>query len=269
MAITTIDGAIAGMQWPRVIMKGITPTMVVGKAQSLWTLAGTVGVGAQDTTLNGIALDGGSTNIVGQIPWTNPGSGNSYLARVQAGATVAGTLLLCDRLWMNGGYTITTTTAQNSTTPTWPARDANGATAGAGVMIGLEVSAGCGAAAPAPTISYRNSADTATNTGSLIFPTANSPATGSFFMFNMAAGDIGVKSVASLTLGTSWATGTINLVAYRILASLELQALIPNAIDCLTGGFVRMYNGSVPFLVFIPGAVTASYINATVVWTQG
>lgn len=269
MAITTIDGAIAGMQFPRFFAKGVTPTMVVGKAQSLWTLAGLPGVGAQDTTLNGIALDGGSTNINGQIPWTNPGSGNSYLARLQAMATVAGQLLLCDRLWMNGGYTITTTGAQNSTTPTWPARDADGATAGRGVMIGLEVSAGCGAAAPAPTISYRNSADTATNTGSLIFPTANSPATGSFFMFNMAAGDVGVKSVASLSLNTSWVTGTVNLVAYRVLAAVELQANIPNAIDALTCGFTRMYNGTVPFLIFIPGATTASYISGHVIWTQG
>jgi hypothetical protein len=141
--------------------------------------------------------------------------------------------------------------------------------AGKGVLIGLEVSAGCGAAAPAPTISYRNSQDTATNTGSLIFPTANSPSTGSFFMFNLAAGDQGVKSVASLTLGTSWVSGTINLVAYRVLAALEIQSSIPTAIDCLSGGFCRMYNGTVPFLVYVPSNTTASYISGSLVYTQG
>jgi hypothetical protein len=124
MAITTIDGAIAGMTWPRHFAKGITPTLVIGKPQSLWTLAGTPGVGAQDTSLNGIALDGGTTMINGQINFTNPGSGNTYLARMSGWSTTSGTLLLCDRLWMNGGFTITTTGAQAiSACATWPARE--------------------------------------------------------------------------------------------------------------------------------------------------
>ena len=157
MAISTLDGALAGMQPARYFAKNVTGTMVAGRPWSLWSLAGNPGAGAFDNTLNGVAL---SASVNGQIPFTNPVSGNSYLARFQAGATIAGTLLLCDRLWHNGGYTITTTTAQSSTTPTWPARDLNGSTNGDGVLIGIEVSAACGAAAPAPTLTYTNSAGT-------------------------------------------------------------------------------------------------------------
>lgn len=270
MAITTLDGALAGMQWPRYFAKGVTGTMVAGRPWSLWSLAGNPGAGAFDTTLNGVTLSSTSAQVNGQIPFTDPGSGNTYLARFQGGATISGTLLLCDRLWHNGGYTITTTTAQNSTTPTWPSRDVDGATSGKGVLVGIEVSAACGAAAPAPTLTYTNSAGTGSRTASLSFATANSPAVGSFFPFGLQAGDLGIQSVQSLTLGTSWVSGTINLVAYRVLASLELTgAFVPNAIDSLTSGFPRMYNGTVPFLIFIPSTTTTSNISGQMIITQG
>ena len=146
MAITTLDGALAGMQPIRPFAKAVTPTLVAGKPQSLWGLAGNPGAGTWDNTLNGVVLSSSSAMVNGQIAHVNPGSGNAYLAGFTGAATQAGTLLLCDRLWHNGGYTITSTAAQNSTTPTWPARDAAGSTNGDGVLLGLEISAAAGAA---------------------------------------------------------------------------------------------------------------------------
>jgi hypothetical protein len=173
-------------------------------------------------------------------------------------------------LWHNGGYTITATTAQTSTTPTWPARDANGVTNGDGVLLGLEISSAAGAAAPTITVSYTNSAGTAGRTGTNSFATANSPAAGSFFPIGLQAGDIGVRSLQSVTLSTSWLSGTMNMVAYRVLAALELTtANTPNALDAITAGFPRLYNGTVPFFIFIPSTTTASNISGQVIWTQG
>ena len=267
MAITTLDGAIAGMQWPRYFAKAVTPTMVAGRPQSLWGIGGNPGAGTFDTTLNGVTL---TSSVNGQIPFTNPASGNSYLARLQGSATIAGTLLLCDRLWHNGGYTITATTAQTSTTPTWPARDANGATNGDGVLLGLEISAAAGAAAPTITVSYTNQAGTASRTATNSFATAASPTAGAFYPIGLQSGDTGVRSVQSLTLSVSWVSGTMNLVAYRVLAALELTAAhTPNAIDAITAGFPRIYDGTVPFLVFIPSTTTATNVSGQVVWTQG
>lgn len=269
MAITTLDGALAGMQWTRPFAKAATGTMVAGRPWSLWALAGNPGAGAFDTTLNGVTLSSTSAQVNGQINFTDSAS-TTYLARLQGAATIAGTLMLCDRIWHNGGYTITTTTAQNSTTPTWPSRDALGGTNGVGVLCGIEVSAACGAAAPAPTITYTNSGGTGSRTAGLSFPTANSPAAGSFFPFGLQAGDVGIQSIQSLTLGTSWVSGTINLVAYRVIASLELTgAFVPNAIDALTSGFPKFYNGSVPYLIFIPSTTTTSNISGSLVYTQG
>ena len=56
MAITTIDGAIAGFQPPRSFMKAITATLVAGRPASLWSLAGNPGAGSFDSTLNGVTL---------------------------------------------------------------------------------------------------------------------------------------------------------------------------------------------------------------------
>jgi len=270
MAITTLDGAIAGMQAPRPFIKAVTPTMVAGRPQSLWGLGGNPGAGSFDTTLNGVTLSSTSAMVNGQLAHVDPVSGNAYLGRFQGAATIAGTLLLCDRLWHNGGYTITSTSAQNSTTPTWPARDIAGSTNGDGVYLGLEISAAAGAAAPTITIGYTNQAGTASRTGTNAFATANSPTAGAFYPIGLQAGDTGVRSVQSLTLSVSWVSGTMNLVAYRVLAALELpSANVTNAVDALTGGFARLYNGVVPFLIFIPSTTTASNVSGVYQETQG
>lgn len=270
MAITTLDGALAGMQWPRFFAKNVTGTMVAGRPWSTWALGGNPGAGSYDTTLAGVALSSTSAQVNGQLNFVNPVSGNTYLGRLQAAATIAGTLILADRLWHNGGFTITSATSQTVNSATWPARDNTGTTNGAGVLLGLEISAAAGAASPTITVGYTNSAGTASRTATNSFATANSPAAGSFFPIGLQAGDIGVRSVQNLTLSVSWVSGTMNLVAYRPLAALELTgAFIPNAIDALTSGFPQMFDGSVPYLIFIPSTTTTSNISGSVSWTQG
>lgn len=58
MAITTLDGVIAGVRAPNYFAKAVTPTMVAGRPQSLWGLGGNPGAGSFDTTLAGVALSG-------------------------------------------------------------------------------------------------------------------------------------------------------------------------------------------------------------------
>ncbi|MEO8296350.1 MAG: hypothetical protein ABI574_00940 [Burkholderiales bacterium] len=244
--------------------------MVAGRPQSLWGLGGNPGAGAFDTTLNGVVLSSSSTQVNGQIPFSDPVSGDTYLSRLQAAATIAGTLLLCDRLWHNGGFTITSTSAQSITSPTWPARDNAGSTNGDGVLLGLEISAAAGAAAPLITIAYTNQAGTSGRSAFNSFATANSPTAGAFFPIGLQAGDTGVRSVQSLLITSSWVSGTMNLVAYRPIASLELPVgNVSNAIDALTSGFPKLFNGAVPFFLFIPSTTTASNISGSMAVTQG
>lgn len=275
MAIATLDGIFAGMRPPVYFAKSVTATLVAGRPASLWSLAGTPGAGAFDTTLNGVVLSSTSTIPAGAIPHYDPASGNSYLAYLQAMATQAGTLLLLDRLWHNGGYTITIATAQASTTPTWPSRtptsgiDDTPATTGQGVQLALEVSAATGAGTPTITVSYTNQAGTAGRTATNIIATVATSAIGATYFLGLQAGDTGVRSVQSLTLSATWTSGTINLVAYRKIAALPLQALVPNAMDSLTGAGQRLYNGVVPWLVFVPNTTTATTVSGTYIETQG
>jgi hypothetical protein len=137
MAITTLDGAIAGMQPPEDFIKVATLAEAVGVYHSLFYMPGRPGAAvAPSSGLAGSAL----TTYAGQIPFINPVSGNTYLARLQASASLSGCLILADRLWHNSGIVVTTATAQTINSVAWPARDSAGTTNGENILIGIEVS---------------------------------------------------------------------------------------------------------------------------------
>lgn len=275
MAITTLDGYVAGKRPPVDIAKAVTATLVAGRPASLWALGGRPGAGAFDSTLNGVVLSSSTTIPNGAIPHFNPSSGNAYLDYFEAMATQAGRILLLDRMWHNGGYTITSTAAQNSTTPTWPSRcptsgtDDTPATTGRGVMLALEISAATGAGTPTITISYTNQAGTASRTATNVIATVATSAIGATYFIGLQAGDTGVRSVQSLTLSATWTSGTMNLVAYRLLGSMPLQALAANSISPLKGAGSRLYNGVVPWMVFVPNTTTASVISGSYIESHG
>lgn len=268
MAIRTLDAAIAGMQYPREFVKAVTGTMVAGRPHSLHYLAGIPGAGVAPTPgIGGEVL----TTLSGQIPFTDPLSGNnSYLARFAAQATQAGTLMLCDRLWQNSGITITSTAEQTFTgSAQIPPRDANGTNLGDGVYAGVEVSTLTGAGTPTLTLKYTDHLGNQDQIGTNIIPTVAASIAGTFYPIGLAAGDTGVRQAQSLTLSATWTSGTIHVVLYRVIARLNLLAQTPNAIDMLTSGFPRIYDDSVPFLVFIPNTTTTSNITGQVIYTQG
>lgn len=266
MAITTADQLLAGMRPAHDFLKSVTPTLVAGRPHSLFYLSGMPGAAtASAAGLAGEAL----TSYAGALPFGNPSSGSAYLARFQAQATIPGTLLLCDRLWHNSGFTITSTGAQTVDSVAWPARDANGATDGVGILCGVEVSAATGAGTPTLTLGYTNAANATSRTATNVIATVASSAIGAFYPIGLQAGDTGIRSIQNLTLSATWTSGTIHLVAYRILARLDLGATPINAIDALTGGMPKAYDNTVPFLIFIPSTTTASVISGHVLWSHG
>ena len=241
MAITTLDGAIAGMQPPVAFSKAIGPTMVGPPFQlSTWYLAGNPGAGlAPANTSGGVGL---TAPVAGQLSHTNPGAGNAYLARLTGMATIPGMLMLCDRLVQCQGTTagaaINNTTssgvAQTVNTNPLPARDATGTSNGAGVLAALEYSAACGAGTPTVTLGYTgwgaNGTATAGHSATLANAIAASGPLGSFWPFGLQAGDIGIQSIQTINISATMTSGTVALVLYRVLAALELAAAyIPNA----------------------------------------
>jgi len=267
MAITTLDLALAGMKPPSFFSKAVTGTMVAGRPFSPFYLAGVPGAAAAPTPgLAGAAL----TSYAGQVP-IPAASGNTHLARFSGVSSAqAGMLLLCDRLWHNSGFTITSTGAQTINSAAWPARDMNGSTNGVGVILGVEISGATGAGTPTITVSYTNDANTSGKTATNSVATVATSAAGTFYPIGLAAGDTGVRSVQTLTLSATWTSGTMHLVAYRVLATLELPAAgIPNAVDALTSGMPRCYDTTVPFLIYIPQTTTTTQLSGSAVFTQG
>jgi hypothetical protein len=59
-------------------------------------------------------------------------------------------------------------------------------------------------------------------------------------------------------------------VVYRVLAQMQVSAAnVAESIDALTSGFVRLYDNTVPFIVQIPSAVTATNLTGQFIATQG
>ncbi len=267
MAITTLDGALAGFRPREELLKISTVAEAVGVLHSLFYATGRPGAAvAPSPGINGAAL----TSYAGQLPM--PGaSGDTHLAGLEACSTVAGRIVLIDRLWQNSGVAVATLTAQSITTPAWPARDVNGATLGDGVMVGIEVSTATTnvGAITNTTLSYTDEAGNVGNVGTM----ASFPATavaGTFVPFQLAAGDKGIRAIASVTLGTSYVGGAIHLVAYRTIASIPIAAAnIPAALDLVSLGMPRIYDSSVLSLLWCPAATTAATITGSILYTQG
>jgi len=267
MAITTLDGVIAGMQPPEEYVKVGAGTQVVGRAYSPFYVTGRPGAAvAPSPGLAGAAL----TSYAGQIPFAN-GASDQYLARFTAQCNVAGTLILADRLWHNSGIVVTQTTAQTINSAAWPARDKAASTNGDGVYIGLEVSTATGAGASTHSISYTDQSGNAGATGSPRVAYAASSIAGAFYEYNLAAGDTGVRSIQTFTSTVSMTSGAVHLVAYRPLARLALPAGgWDYAIDALTAGLPKLHDNTVPFLIFIPATTTApSNIQGQIIYTHG
>lgn len=217
--------------------------------------------------LNGRVTDGTASGDFGCIPIKNPSTGANFLTELFMGSSVAHYHLFFDVLWVNSGLVVTTTTAQSITSPTLPARDINGATNGEGCMIGLLVTAAAGLVAVGSnaTVSYTNSDGTAGRTATLsAIVGSQAPATpvvGTVVWFNLQAGDKGVQSIQSITLGTSWVSGSISLFIARDIASIgTVVANIPANRTLISPG-VKLYSGICLLHCVLSSATTATFFN--------
>lgn len=217
--------------------------------------------------LNGRVTDGTTTADNGCVPIQNPSTGANYITELQMAASVNHSHLFFDVLWVNSGIVVTTTTAQAITTPTLPARDVNGGTSGEGCMIGmLTTTANTNAAAIAnSTVSYTNSKGVPGRTATLSAIAGSqapiTPAIGTLIWFNLAAGDTGVQSIQSVTLGTSYGAGALSLFIARDIATIGTT--IPNVtaqkIPNTPG--IRLYNGTCMLHCILASATTATFFS--------
>jgi len=221
--------------------------------------------------VNGRATDGTTAADYGCIPITNPSTGGNYLTEVNMAAAVNHTHVLFDCLWVNSGLVVTTTTAQAIVSPTLPARDLNGTTNGEGCSIALYFSAASTLAAAGAnlTVSYTNSDGTAGRTATLLAIVGSqvpaTPVVGTIVFFNLASGDRGVRSIQSITLGTSMLTGTIHLMITRDIATIGTTIPNVNAQKIIGMPGIRLYNGTTLLHCNLASATTATFYAGEIV----
>jgi hypothetical protein len=275
MAITTLDGVIAGAKPAMPFVKtGATMSAVGGmRGYTFWYAAGVPGASVATTIgINGEAVNSATTSattIAGRIPRIDQVSpAKAYLSRLGVTASQPGVLMLIDRLYHQNGIPASNTVATPITAPALPPRDRNETANGTGVMAAIEWSASGGAGTPTVTLTYKNSAGATGKTGT--FTAVATPPAGTFEIFTLAAGDIGVQAPTSFVQSATRTSGTMHLVLFRIIAQLEITAAnIGNAIDALTAGMPEIYPFSVLQFVWIPSSTTAVNIMGTYLETHG
>jgi hypothetical protein len=271
MAIKSIDDMIAGMRPAEEFTKNSNTTLeAVGVFHSLWYGAGRPS--PANVPAAGLAGEALVSPVVGQIPFPVSLAGKeTRLAGLECQSNVGGTCILADRLWQNSGINVTTTTEQLISSVAFPARDRNGEPFGDGLQIGIEVSASTtnGGSFSNMTLNYTNNKGVAGRLGTM--PSFPQTATaGTIVPFVLDAGDTGVQSIQGLTLGTSLVTGTVNLVAYRTLARVSLLATNTSYFkDALQVGFPRMFDNSVPFLIWVANNTNQFNVIGQLLYTQG
>ena len=219
--------------------------------------------------INGRVTDGTTSADYGCIPITNASSGNNYLTALDMQASVNHTHDFFDCLWVNSGIAVTTTTAQSIVTPTLPARDVNGTTNGEGCGIALLfVAAATNAAAISnATVSYTNSKGVSGRTATLTTAAGSAipatPVIGTMIWFALAAGDTGVMSIQSITLGTSLVTGTVSLMITRDICTIGTTIVNVAAAKTIGSPGIKLYNGTCLLHNIMASATTATFMSGS------
>lgn len=272
MTLATFEDAALNTKAHTFQFNSTSGNLVVGRP---WTPFYTAGVpGPAVAPSPGVAgTDNTFTSYAGQLNFPSTQSGQTiHLAKfLGMSSATAGAIVLVDRIWHNSGLSATITTSQTVNSNAWPARDDNESTNGEGVLVGMEVSTATGTGTPASlSLGYTNQAGTASRSGENIPAMNASLPIGTFYPFSLQAGDTGVRSIQSFQINTTaWTSGTIHLVAYRVLEVLEISSVgIPESRNLINGGLKKIWNGSVPYVFFVPGGTTATQLMIDTLFTQ-
>lgn len=267
MAITTADGWF-GAAKQRIKWTKITPiTTTSASPFSMWAAVGDPGAGtlAVGNTTTGVLFD----DTTAGAPLINAFGGGAigYLAAAQWRNSAQGGGILFDRIWGAGAVTGTALgTTSFSAQPSITGRLPSGPDYGS-LEIWLEITTTFSATATTVSVTYTNEAGTTGRstgaTGSLTGIT-----TPRLVRMGLQAGDKGVRSIDSVTVGGTVATaGAFNVLLLRRLAEFDLR--VANALDSqawdMTGA-AQVFDTSCLMVAVQPDSTTsgAPVMNLTI-----
>ena len=235
---------------------------------------GTPGVNGNNTDCSSANAAATGAGALGS-PYLPDPTGSLWLTNFSAVSAIANAYLVIDILWYNTGLTVTTTTEQTFTTPTWDARDATGATTGYGLEVAIYAltTMGNAAAISNSTVRYTNTDGTGSRTAVLTAVAGGqapvTPLIGTFVPFGLQSGDVGITSIQGVTLATSYVSGTMGIIVFRRLGMLTIQSAgIGSGFwftrDAYPNPQVRLYNNTcLGVVAYGVSAVTAHHFGGT------
>jgi hypothetical protein len=211
---------------------------------------------------SGLGGDVPTDATAGAFPFTNVT--DTHLARLEVYATVAGTLILYDRLLHNSGISATSTGAQTLNTVALTRPDANGAD----VEAWWQVYVVMGAGTPTITLSYTDQVGNAGAAATAVMVTTS--AANRTGPFALASGDTGVRSVQTWTNSATMSSGTIGLVLRRQVATAGFPfANAAISLDAIRLGLPRVYDDACLELVWLASSTTSNTVAGALKLAQG
>jgi hypothetical protein len=177
-----------------------------------------------------------------------------------AGEQAGESHLVCDRLSHQGGLSGTAAGAQTTNLPT---AALTRYTSGVGVFAALEIYSTVGTTATTVTASYTNESGSSGRTSpAMAFGGTNEREVGRIVVLPLQSGDVGVRSVESVTLaGTTGSVGNFGVTLFRPLAFMPAANI---------GGWNYLYDGVLAAGVSIPQVVSdACLFTLTVASASG
>lgn len=220
----SVDAMFAGARPKYAFNKTVTTAEGAGTWESLWRVSGNPTAGAVPPAYNsgsGYVPTSATTGSLGQ---TNSAQ-QLRLNGMSAASSVAGTLILYDRLWACSGMTTNAITTLNVTTPgslpTGRLRD--GSSDYSDVEAWIEFYTAPGATGGNWTLTYVDGAGSAGATAVYVHP-ANAETVGQMMPFPMSASAApGVQQVTSLGFSAaSGSAGSVGITLLRRLATIPM-----------------------------------------------
>lgn len=274
MTISTLDGLLAGLRPPLNFWKSGYTGEAAGRMHNLLAITGNPAAAVLGTPgMAGATVSAGDA-IGGMFDFSNPASGNAYLAKMNVGVGLAIVgIILYDLLWYQSGIVVTTVGAQAINSVAWPSRcpptpDTNGA--GIEILLHAQVATTNAGIISNTTLDYTNQAGTAGRTGTLLPSWPVTGVAGLIVPFGMQGNDTGVRSIQNITLGTSYVAGTINLMAVRRIAEVGLPAAQTGVnVDAFGLGMPQLFNGSALYLANLINTTSAGENVGTISLAHG
>lgn len=264
MAIQTLDQLVSALPGQHEhFTKSSTTAEGAGTWHSLWMVAGQPGAAATPSA-NTVP----TSATAGSFTFTNPtGGALSYLGKMAAAGSVAGTLILYDRLWHTSGLSGIVTTVDTAVANSALTRpDANGAD----VELWGEIYTAIGATAATLNVKYTDQDGTTAQVGTYAHP-ANAESVGQMFPIQLAAGDTGVRAVTNYHWSVSTGTaGNFGFTLLRRIAEIPLAATnVAVVLDGFALGLPRIYDSACLALMLMCTTTTTGALMGSIDIVQG